>query len=109
MAVDSLLQSSGKLAQLSEETRSALNKVIPQSDMTSNPVDIFGDSAPARYQQALEILLHAKEVKNLLIIHTPSALAPSEDYALIIAQTLDKLPKMASPYVITNLDRKSVA
>ena len=102
MAVDSLLQSSGKLAQLSEETRCALNKVIPQSDMTSNPVDIFGDSAPARYQQALEILLHAKEVKNLLIIHTPSALAPSEDYALIIAQTLNKLPKMARPYVITN-------
>ncbi|BDF95351.1 MULTISPECIES: bifunctional acetate--CoA ligase family protein/GNAT family N-acetyltransferase [Pseudoalteromonas] len=102
MAVDSLLQSSGKLTQLSEETRCALNKVIPQSDMTSNPVDIFGDSAPARYQQALEILLHAKEVKNLLIIHTPSALAPSEDYALIIAQTLNKLPKMARPYVITN-------
>ena len=102
MAVDSLLQSSGKLAQLSEETRAALNKVIPQSDMTSNPVDIFGDSAPARYQQALEILLQAKEVNNLLIIHTPSALAPSEDYALIIAQTLNKLPKMARPYVITN-------
>ncbi|NMR24779.1 bifunctional acetate--CoA ligase family protein/GNAT family N-acetyltransferase [Pseudoalteromonas sp. NEC-BIFX-2020_015] len=102
MAVDSLLQSSGKLTQLSEETRAALNKVIPQSDMTSNPVDIFGDSAPARYQQALEILLHAKEVKNLLIIHTPSALAPSEDYAHIIAQTLNKLPPMARPYVITN-------
>ncbi|NMM40995.1 bifunctional acetate--CoA ligase family protein/GNAT family N-acetyltransferase [Pseudoalteromonas arctica] len=102
MAVDSLLQSSGKLAQLSEETRAALNKVIPQSDMTSNPVDIFGDSVPARYQQALEILLHAKEVKNLLIIHTPSALAPSEDYALIIAETLNKLPKMARPYMITN-------
>ena len=102
MAVDELIQSSGKLAELSNETRRALNKVIPQSDTTSNPVDIFGDSAPARYKQALEILLHAKEVKNLLIIHTPSALAPSEDYANIIVETLQTLPKMARPYVITN-------
>jgi acetyltransferase len=65
-------------------------------------VDIFGDSAPRRYQQALEILLQAKEVKNLLIIHTPSALAPSEDYAEIIVETLEKIPKMARPYVMTN-------
>lgn len=102
MAVDSLLQSSGKLAELSEQTRAALNRMIPQSEMTSNPVDIFGDSAPERYKQALEILLHAEEVKNLLIIHTPSALAPSEDYAKIIVETLRKLPPMARPYVMTN-------
>ena len=102
MAVDELIQNSGKLAELSIETRNALNKVIPQSETTSNPVDIFGDSAPARYKQALEILLHAKEVKNLLIIHTPSALALSEDYANVIVETLQTLPKMARPYVITN-------
>jgi acetyltransferase len=102
MAVDELILNSGKLTQLSEQTRSALNKVIPQSDTTSNPVDIFGDSAPARYKQALEILLRAEEVKNLLIIHTPSALAPSEDYADMIVQTLQKIPKMARPYVMTN-------
>lgn len=102
MAVDTLLQRSGKLAQLSQQTKDALNKVIPQSDMTSNPVDIFGDSSPKRYQQALEILLKAPEVKNLLIIHTPSALAPSEEYAQIIATTLNKIPKMARAYVMTN-------
>ena len=78
MAVDELIQSSGKLAQLSDETREALNKVIPHSDTAANPVDIFGDSAPVRYKHALEILLNAKEVKNLLIIHTPSALAPRQ-------------------------------
>ena len=102
MAVDELIQSSGKLAQLSDETREALNKVIPHSDTAANPVDIFGDSAPIRYQHALEILLNAKEVKNLLIIHTPSALAPSENYAQVIVEALNKLPKMARPYVITN-------
>jgi acetyltransferase len=109
MAVDELIKGSGKLTQLSDETRHALNKVIPQSDTTSNPVDIFGDSAPSRYKQALEILLHAKEVKNLLIIHTPSALAPSEDYAQIIVETLNTLPKMARPYVITNFTGEDAA
>ncbi|MEC4087718.1 bifunctional acetate--CoA ligase family protein/GNAT family N-acetyltransferase [Pseudoalteromonas rubra] len=102
MAVDTLLQRSGKLAELSDKTIAALNAVIPQSNHTANPVDIFGDSAPHRYQQALEILLKAEEVKNLLIIHTPSALAPSEAYAQIIAQTLSTLPKMARPFVMTN-------
>ena len=57
---------------------------------------------PVRYKHALEILLNAKEVKNLLIIHTPSALAPSENYAQVIVEALNKLPKMARPYVITN-------
>jgi acetyltransferase len=109
MAVDELLQSSGKLAQLSDATREALNKVIPRSETTSNPVDIFGDSLPSRYKQALEILLHAPEVKNLLIIHTPSALAPSDEYAHIIVDTLKKLPKMTRPYVITNFTGEDAA
>ncbi|OCQ20502.1 protein acetyltransferase [Pseudoalteromonas luteoviolacea] len=102
MAVDTLLMRSGKLATLSEHTITALNKIVPQSSQTDNPVDIFGDSSPQRYQQALEILLKADEVKNLLIIHTPSALAPSSAYAKIIAQTLEKIPKMARPFVMTN-------
>ncbi len=102
MALDGLLQSSGKLAQLSEETRMRLNRVIPQSDMTTNPVDIFGDSSPARYRQALEILLAAPEVENLLIIHTPSALASGEEYASLIAETVNSLPTHGRPYVMTN-------
>ncbi|MGA4605446.1 GNAT family N-acetyltransferase [Pseudoalteromonas maricaloris] len=102
MAVDTLLQNSGKLAVLSEQTKQALSALIPQTDHACNPIDIFGDSSPKRYQQALEILLKADEVKNLLIIHTPSALAPSTAYAEIIAQTLAKIPKMARPYVMTN-------
>ncbi|CAH9049462.1 Peptidyl-lysine N-acetyltransferase PatZ [Pseudoalteromonas holothuriae] len=109
MAVDTLLQRSGKLAQLDTKTRAALNAIIPQSDKTSNPVDLFGDSSPQRYQKALEILLKAPEVKNLLIIHSPSALAPSEDYAKIIATTLQTIPKMARPFVMTNFMGESAA
>ncbi|WP_152086728.1 bifunctional acetate--CoA ligase family protein/GNAT family N-acetyltransferase [Pseudoalteromonas sp. A25] len=109
MAVDTLLQRSGKLAQLEAHTRAALNAVIPQSNKTSNPVDLFGDSSPQRYKQALEILLKAPEVKNLLIIHTPSALAPSEEYAKIIASTLHTLPKMARPFVMTNFMGENAA
>ena len=101
MAVDTLLQNSGKLAQLNEQTRDLLASIIPQAEKIINPVDLFGDSSPQRYQQALKVLLKAPEVKNLLIIHTPTALAPSEEYAEIIASALDKIPKMARPYVMT--------
>ena len=72
-----------------------------EAEKIINPVDLFGDSSPQRYQQALKVLLKAPEVKNLLIIHTPTALAPSEEYAEIIASALDKIPKMARPYVMT--------
>ncbi|MFC3031144.1 GNAT family N-acetyltransferase [Pseudoalteromonas fenneropenaei] len=102
MAVDTLQQNSGKLTQFSDSTLAALRTAIPQSETVFNPVDIYGDSSPLRYQQALEVLLKAPEVQNLLIIHTPSALAPSEAYAKIIADTLDTIPKMARPYVMTN-------
>ncbi|CCQ09861.1 Protein acetyltransferase [Pseudoalteromonas luteoviolacea B = ATCC 29581] len=102
MAVDTLLQHSGKLAQFADTTLNALRKAIPHSESIHNPIDIFGDSSPSRYQQALEVLLKSPEVQNLLIIHTPSALAPSEAYANIIADTLDRIPKMARPYVMTN-------
>ncbi|SFB82614.1 bifunctional acetate--CoA ligase family protein/GNAT family N-acetyltransferase [Pseudoalteromonas denitrificans] len=102
MAVDSLTLASGKLAQLTDDTITLLNKVVPQEDMASNPVDICGDSDPERYQQALEVLLKAPEVENLLILHSPSALAPGEDYANIIVDTVNKIPKMQRPYVLTN-------
>lgn len=102
MAVDRLLQQSGKLSLLSEQTLSALSKVIPQSNQVDNPIDMFGDSAPARYQQALTILLNAPEVDNLLIIHTPSALAPSDDYANIIVEAVNRIPARQRPFVMTN-------
>ena len=102
MAVDTLIQSSGRLVKLSDETIAKLNKVMPQEDMASNPVDIFGDSDPARYQKTLDVLLKAPEVDNLLILHSPSALAPSEEYAKIIVETVNALPKMQRPYVLTN-------
>ncbi|MFY8274311.1 bifunctional acetate--CoA ligase family protein/GNAT family N-acetyltransferase [Pseudoalteromonas sp. SSDWG2] len=102
MAVDCLIQSSGKLCELSEQTRRALDKVIPQSESAQNPVDIFGDSSPQRYQQALEILLNAPEVENLLIIHTPSALAPSSEYAKIIIDSLATIDSRKRPFVMTN-------
>ncbi|QFU04031.1 Acetyltransferase Pat [Pseudoalteromonas sp. THAF3] len=109
MAVDSLLQSSGKLCELSDETLAALNAVIPQSEAAANPVDIFGDSDPGRYQQALEILLEAKEVENLLIIHTPSALAPSTEYAKIIVDTVAQVDSRRRPFVMTNFMGENAA
>lgn len=109
MSVDTLIQSSGKLAELSKETIAKLNQVLPQHTSFANPVDIYGDSDPRRYQKALEILVKAPEVDNLLILHSPSALAPSEDFATIIAETVNKIPKMQRPYVMTNFMGETAA
>ena len=37
-----------------------------------------------------------------MILHSPSALAPSEEYAKIIVEAVNALPKMQRPYVLTN-------
>lgn len=102
MAVDTLVQSSGKLTELSDQTIEKLKQVLPNSSNLANPVDIFGDSDPHRYQAALNVLLHAPEVDNLLILHSPSALAPTEEFAQIIVDTVNHIPKMQRPYVMTN-------
>ncbi len=102
MAVDTLIQSSGKLTELSDATLTQLRNVMPQQSNMANPIDIFGDSDPKRYQAALEILLNAPEVDNLLILHSPSALAPSSEYAQIIVDTVNRLSKFNRPYVLTN-------
>ena len=109
MSVDTLIQSSGKLAELSNETIAKLNQVLPQQTSFANPVDIYGDSDPRRYQKAVEILLKAPEVDNLLILHSPSALAPSEEFAKLIADTVNNIPKMQRPYVMTNFMGETAA
>ncbi len=77
MAVDALIQGGGSLTYLSEETLAELDAVLPAIWSRRNPVDIIGDATGKRYSNALRILLAAKEVDTVLVVHTPNALASS--------------------------------
>lgn len=91
MAVDDLIEQGGTLAELSEDTIFALDAVLPQTWSQANPVDIIGDAPGDRYGAALQVLLDAKEVDAVLVMHCPVAVVhPVEIAQTIIDLAADK-------------------
>ena len=81
LAVDALADAGAAPAELSDQTRAALDAVLPPTWSKSNPIDIIGDAGPDRYRAALEILLRDPDTQAVLAMHCPVALASSEDAA----------------------------
>jgi len=75
LATDHLIDEGGHLAQLSDATLDALNKVLPVSWSKGNPVDIIGDAGPDRYRAALEALLADDGADAVLVLNCPVAVA----------------------------------
>jgi len=98
MAVDSLVEGGGKLAELEPKTLEALAAVLPPNWSHSNPVDIIGDADGERYTQALQILIKAKEVDAVLVMHAPTATADS----LAVAQAIVACCKSTQRNILTN-------
>ncbi len=73
IATDALLDRGGRLAQLSEKTRSALNALLPAHWSHANPVDVIGDAGPDRLAGALTEVLRDDGVDAALVIVTPQA------------------------------------
>lgn len=92
LAVDSLVNSGSRLAELREETRRALDKVLPQNWSRANPVDIRGDATPERYRQALEVIARESAVDGILIILTPQAMTEPARVAEIVTEFQQNYP-----------------
>ncbi|MCP8897815.1 bifunctional acetate--CoA ligase family protein/GNAT family N-acetyltransferase [Gilvimarinus xylanilyticus] len=90
MAVDTLIGNGGRLETLSDDTLQRLQTVVPVGGHSGNPVNLLGDASPELYQKALEILLAAPEVDNLLVLHGPSALVSGETYADKVIHTVKR-------------------
>jgi acetyltransferase len=79
LATDTLIALGGELAELSEPTIQALDKVLPPHWSHGNPIDILGDADPERYAQALEIASKDPNSDGLLVVLTPQAMTdPTE-------------------------------
>ena len=79
LATDTLMALGGELAELSESTLQALDKVLPPHWSHGNPIDILGDADPERYAQALEIATKDPNSDGLLVALTPQAMTdPTE-------------------------------
>ncbi|MGZ5019558.1 MAG: acetate--CoA ligase family protein, partial [Chthoniobacterales bacterium] len=90
LATDMLIANGGEIAPLSDETSTALDKVLPPHWSHGNPIDVIGDADPQRYERAVDIVARDKNNDGLLVVLVPQAVsAPSA-----IAQQLTRFAKL---------------
>ncbi|OLQ85852.1 protein acetyltransferase [Vibrio panuliri] len=102
MAVDTLLDRGGKLASLDDYTMSKLDKILPSSWSRSNPIDMVGDASAKRYIDTLNSLMDSDCCDAILIMHSPSAIAHSEDTARAIVDAVKAHPRHRRFNILTN-------
>lgn len=79
MATDALMLQGGQLAELSSDSRTALDDTLPPFWSHGNPIDILGDATPERYRQAVEICSRDPGIDGILVLLTPQAMTnPTE-------------------------------
>jgi acetyltransferase len=93
LAADTAYTLGMKLVQLSDDTIEQLNKICPPNWSHRNPVDIIGDATAYRYDDALKILMRAKEVDAIILLLAPTAKANALNLAYRIVDVFDKEKK----------------
>src|SRR5207237_3230822 len=71
LATDSTILGGGQLAQLSPESMTALNQLLPPHWSHNNPIDVLGDALPDRYAKVVNIAIADPNVDALLAITCP--------------------------------------
>lgn len=106
MAVDRLAKMGGRLAEFSDTTMAALDKVLPASWSHGNPADIIGDAPPERYAAAMRTVLAAKKADAVLVMHAPTATASSTAAAQAV---IDVARETRAPVLANWVGQEAVA
>ena len=86
LAADRLIDKGGVIAELSDETVEALDKVLPPFWSRENPVDILGDATPERYRDAVTYLLSDTNVDGIIVLLTPQAMTDPDGAAKLVSE-----------------------
>jgi acetyltransferase len=95
LAADALELAGGVLADLSSDTRTRLDNVLPRGWSHGNPVDILGDAQGDRYEAALNVLAEAPGSDALLVMNCPTGVADSLDAAKATARAKPKATRQS--------------
>ncbi len=93
LAADTVFSLGMKLAELSDDTIEQLNKICPPNWSHRNPVDIIGDATAYRYDDALKVLMKAKEIDGVILLLSPTAKADSMNLAYRIVDMYEATKK----------------
>ncbi len=85
MAVDSIVEHGGRLADLSDAAMERLNAALPPYWSHSNPIDVLGDAGSDRFVAAVQTCLDEPTVNGILVIYTPQGNARPDDMAAQVA------------------------
>lgn len=88
LAATRLRKSGGEPAMFDDALSGALRTLLPQRIAVRNPLDIEGDADPARLRGALDAVLASGCVDAALVIHAPTALSRSTDFAAALAASV---------------------
>lgn len=106
LAMDQLVISGGKSAELSPETHASFNELLPPFWSHGNPIDILGDANADRYAKSLEIAAADPKNDGVLVILTPQAMTE----ATLTAERLRVFSKVGEkPILASWMGGKSVS
>ena len=74
VATDVTVSAGLTLAEFNEETVETLDSHLPMTANLNNPVDVIGDAAPERYENALVAVIRDEGVDGALVILTPQSM-----------------------------------
>lgn len=102
LALDALEARNGKLATLSEEVLTDLSAVLPEGVTAGNPLDLRDDATAERYLQTVLRLLDSQDLDALMIIHSPSAVAPATPTAHKLLEGIKAHPRAKQVTLLSN-------
>ncbi len=88
LATDALIEEGGRLAELDPGTLERLDGVLPQTWPRANPIDMIGDAPGQRYADTLRIVLTDPNVDAVLVLNSPTAVAPGLDAAQAVIEAV---------------------
>jgi acetyltransferase len=93
LATDTAYSLGLNLVELSDDTLEQLDKICPPNWSRRNPVDIIGDATASRYDDALKIMMDAKEVDAVILLLSPTARANALNLAYRIVDIHEQVGK----------------
>jgi acetyltransferase len=93
LATDALVSGGGEIAKLADDTKAALDKILPPHWSHNNPVDVLGDAGADRYAKAVEIVAADPNSDGLLIILTPQDMTDPTTTAQQLCKTAATIDK----------------
>jgi acetyltransferase len=97
MTTDACIRYGLSVPKLTPETVEILNKVLPSTASTKNPIDVVGDATHERYQDAIEHTLADANVDSVIVLVTPQNMTDVEEIAEVIAKAAAHQKTLPNP------------